>query len=113
MTDAESRTVSETFAFTCGDCGNTWKTTFQITFLPAPLDPTGQGTLEYVDETGKAMKSPLTDAVCPKCTGRTVHVMSPDLAERARAAEHARHPRQGHHLPRLRRGAPGDAAGGK
>ncbi|MEV3853351.1 hypothetical protein AB0J38_03395 [Streptomyces sp. NPDC050095] len=108
MTDAESRTVTETFAFTCGDCGKTWKHTFRITPLPAPLDATGQTTLEYVDEaTGQAVRTPLSEAVCPKCTSRKVHVVSPDLADRAHAAEHQERPHREHrlHLPHLRRDA--------
>ncbi|WP_262059588.1 hypothetical protein [Streptomyces sp. STR69] len=98
---AEPRAVPETFAFTCGDCGHSWEATFQVMFFTDPTDASGLTTQEYVDEEGRAMRSPLADAVCPKCGGRTVHVLEAGLAERARRAEHE--PRQHHerrlHLP--------------
>lgn len=97
----EPRSVPEAFAFTCEDCGHTWEATFQVMFFTDPLDASGLTTQEYVDEAGKAIRSPLADAVCPQCGGRTVHVLEAGLAERARRAEHE--PRAHHehrlHLP--------------
>lgn len=89
---ADPEAVSETFAFACGDCGETWERTFTVLFF---TDATGLGAQEYVDEDGAAMRTPLADAVCPKCEGRKVHVMAPGPGARARAAEHEDHP---HHL---------------
>lgn len=65
---------TETFAFACGKCGETWERTFEVVFLPDPVSPNPQ---EYVDEDGKAMRSPLTDAVCGTCGSRKVRVTSP------------------------------------
>ncbi|MER7348068.1 hypothetical protein ABT390_21980 [Streptomyces aurantiacus] len=102
--------VTETFAFACGDCGHVWEASFQVMFF---TDPVGQNTQEYVDEAGKALRSPLADAVCPRCGGRKVHVMAPEFADRARAAEHADRPERHHlRLPHRHhdapRGEPGD-----
>ncbi|WP_406333400.1 hypothetical protein [Streptomyces sp. NBC_00203] len=87
--------VTETFAFMCGNCGESWEQTFEVVFLP---DPAALNPQEYVDEDGKAMRSPLADAVCRVCGSRRVRVMAPDLAERAKAAEDAEHPHHSHHL---------------
>jgi DNA-directed RNA polymerase subunit M/transcription elongation factor TFIIS len=95
---AESRAVPETFAFACGDCGHTWEATFQLMFFTDPLDPSGVTTQEYVDEAGKAIRSPLADAVCPECGGRKVRVLEAGLAERARRAEHEPRPHHDHHF---------------
>ncbi|MGW0824477.1 hypothetical protein [Streptomyces sp. NPDC002845] len=83
----DPKAVPETFAFACGDCGHTWEATFQVMFFTDPNDPTGLTTQEYVDEVGHAIRSPLSDAVCPECGGRKVHVMEPEAAERARETE--------------------------
>lgn len=115
---AEPRAVPETFAFTCGDCGDCWEATFQVMFFTNPTDAAGLTTQEYVDEEGKALRSPLADAICPKCGGRTVHVLEAGLAERARRAEHEPRPPQEHHghhehrlhLPHRHSGTPGDEA---
>lgn len=65
-------TLTETFAFTCLDCGATWNRTFDLVSL---FDPSGcLNPLEYVDEDGRAMHSPLTDAVCGTCGSRKVRV---------------------------------------
>jgi hypothetical protein len=95
---AEPRAVPETFAFACGDCGHTWEATFQVMFFTDPTDASGLTTQEYVDEAGRAVRSPLADAICPKCDGRRVRVLDPDLAERAQRAEHEPHPHHEHHL---------------
>jgi hypothetical protein len=95
---AEPRSVPETFAFSCGDCGTTWEATFQVMFFTDPMDPTGLTTQEYVDEAGKAIRSPLADAICPRCGGRKVHVLEAGLAERARHAEHEPRAHHQHHL---------------
>lgn len=92
----EPRSVSETFAFTCGDCGHTWEATFQVMFFTNPLDASGLTTQEYVDEAGRAIRSPLADAICPQCGGRRVHVLEAGLAERARHAEHEARPHHFH-----------------
>ncbi|MCI3928937.1 hypothetical protein [Streptomyces sp. AN091965] len=108
--------VTETFAFTCGDCGETWESTFRVMFFPDPAasaDPAGSAVQEYVDEDGNALRSPLAAAVCPRCGGRTVHVMAPGFADRAHAAEHPPRPHHEHslHLPHRHR-APGPPPGG-
>lgn len=113
---AEPRAVPETFAFTCGDCGHSWEATFQVMFFTNPTDASGLTTQEYVDEDGRALRSPLADAVCPKCGGRTVHVLEAGLAERARRAEqHQPRPPHKHHehrlhLPHRHSGPPEDEA---
>ena len=94
----EPRSVPETFAFACGDCGHAWEATFQVMFFTDPLDASGLTTQEYVDEAGKAIRSPLTDAVCPKCGSRKVHVLEAGRAERARRAEHEPRTRHEHHF---------------
>lgn len=67
-----SENLTETFAFTCLDCGATWNRTFDLVPL---FDPAGcLNPLEYVDEDGRAMHSPLTDAVCGTCGSRKVRV---------------------------------------
>jgi hypothetical protein len=43
-------------------------------FFTDPLDASGLTTQEYVDEAGRAIRSPLTDAVCPRCGGRKVRI---------------------------------------
>ncbi|MGW3645980.1 hypothetical protein [Streptomyces sp. NPDC000878] len=64
--------LTETFAFACLDCGTAWNRTFEVIVLP---DPAGcLNPLEYVDEDGRAMRSPLTDAVCAACGSRKVRV---------------------------------------
>lgn len=110
---AEPRAVSETFEFTCGDCGHSWEATFQVMFFTDPTDASGLTTQEYVDEEGKAIRSPLADAICPKCGGRTVRVLEARLAERARRAEHEPRPPHEHHehqlhLPHRHSGPPED-----
>ncbi|NEB74886.1 hypothetical protein G3I40_06510 [Streptomyces sp. SID14478] len=82
-------TVQETFAFACGSCGETWQRTYEVMFF---TDPAGLTRQEYVDEAGAAVRSPLVEAICPKCGGRQVHAVTPELLERARSAEHAEHP---------------------
>jgi len=71
---AEPREVAETFAFACAGCGHGWEATFRLMFFTDPMDLSGLTTQEYVDEAGRAVRSPLTDAVCPKCGGRKVSV---------------------------------------
>ncbi|MER7968955.1 hypothetical protein ABTX35_08140 [Streptomyces sp. NPDC096080] len=117
--------VPETFAFTCGSCGHHWEAAFRLLFFTDPLSPTGGTTQEYVDEAGRAVRSPLTDAVCPRCGGRRVTVLEPERARREARAEHAEEDRaehgdqqaQGHlpraahhrpHLPRLPHGQHGE-----
>ncbi|MET7488355.1 hypothetical protein [Streptomyces sp. NPDC005538] len=92
--NAEPRAVPETFAFTCGDCGHSWEATFQVMFFTNPTDAFGLTTQEYVDEEGRALRSPLADAICPECGGRRVRVLAAGLAEaeRARRAEHEHRP---------------------
>ncbi|MEH0420313.1 hypothetical protein [Streptomyces sp. B21-083] len=69
---AGSGQLTETFAFVCLDCGAAWTRTFDLVSL---LDPAGcLNPLEYVDEDGRAMPSPLTDAVCGACGSRKVRV---------------------------------------
>ncbi|WP_405818982.1 hypothetical protein OG241_27950 [Streptomyces sp. NBC_01390] len=64
--------LTETFAFVCLDCGASWNRTFDLVPL---LDPAGcLNPLEYVDDEGRAMHSPLTDAVCGACGSRKVRV---------------------------------------
>ncbi|WP_405866816.1 MULTISPECIES: hypothetical protein [unclassified Streptomyces] len=70
----DPHSVPETFRFACADCGHVWTTTFQLMFFTDPLDTSGLTTQEYVDEEGRAVRSPLTEAVCPKCGGRKVRV---------------------------------------
>ncbi|MFE9996946.1 hypothetical protein [Streptomyces avermitilis] len=90
------KAVTETFAFSCANCGATWDETFEVVF---PTDPLGQNTQEYVEEDGTALRSPLTAAVCPECGSRKVRVTSPELAPRARTAEQAaRSQHHDHHL---------------
>ncbi|MET8451506.1 hypothetical protein [Streptomyces sp. NPDC005209] len=66
--------VPETFVFACRSCGHVWQAVFQVVFF---TDPTSLYTQEYVDEAGRAMRSPLIDAVCPRCGGRRVRVTAP------------------------------------
>ncbi|NNN36033.1 hypothetical protein HLK59_37860 [Streptomyces sp. S3(2020)] len=95
----EPRSVPETFAFACGDCGHTWEAGFELMFFTDPLDASGLTTQEYVDEAGKAIRSPLADAVCPRCGGRTVHVGQAGPAEPGPAARHTHRPRPPHRSP--------------
>lgn len=74
---AEPREVAETFAFACGNCGHAWEAGFRVMFFTDPLDTLGLTTQEYVDEAGRAVRSPLTEAVCPECGGRRVQVRLP------------------------------------
>ncbi|WP_225320897.1 hypothetical protein [Streptomyces luteolifulvus] len=71
---AQPRSVRETFAFSCGVCGHSWEATFQVMFFTDPLDASGLTTQEYVDEAGRAIRSPLADAVCPRCGARKVRI---------------------------------------
>ncbi|MGW2716968.1 hypothetical protein [Streptomyces sp. NPDC001492] len=71
---ADPPSVPETYGFDCRDCGHTWKADFQLMFFTDPLDPSGLTTQEYVDEAGRAVRSPLVEAVCPECGGRRVRV---------------------------------------
>ncbi|MFJ3670000.1 hypothetical protein ACIPSE_26450 [Streptomyces sp. NPDC090106] len=75
---ADPGSVPETFAFACGACGRTWEATFRLMFFTNPLDPTSASTQEYVDEDGRAISSPLTDAVCPRCGSRRVRIRPAD-----------------------------------
>ncbi|MER5755467.1 hypothetical protein [Streptomyces sp. NPDC002088] len=77
MSDADPGPVSETFAFTCGDCGHVWETVFRVMFFTDPTDASGLTTQEYVDEEGRAVRTPLSKAACPDCGGRRVRVTSP------------------------------------
>ncbi|MEI5102619.1 hypothetical protein RB200_34045 [Streptomyces sp. PmtG] len=77
MAEADPRTVLETFVFTCGRCGESWQATFQVMFFTDPMDTTGLTTQEYVDEAGRALRSPLADAVCARCGSREVRVTAP------------------------------------
>lgn len=88
--------VPETFAFTCGTCGHAWEAAFRLLFFTDPLSPTGGTTQEYVDEAGRAVRSPLADAVCPRCGGRRVRVLEAGLAERTARAEQEHGQGQGH-----------------
>ncbi|MER7931041.1 hypothetical protein AB0N99_37780 [Streptomyces sp. NPDC093272] len=70
--------VPETFVFACGRCGEVWEAVFQAVFFTDPVaDPDLQSTLEYVDEAGRAVRSPLADAVCPRCGSRRVRITAP------------------------------------
>ncbi|MEU9449948.1 hypothetical protein [Streptomyces sp. NPDC048277] len=70
--------VPETFAFACGNCGKVWEATFQAVFFTDPIaDPELQSTQEYVDEAGRAVRSPLADALCPRCGSRRVRITAP------------------------------------
>lgn len=71
---ADPRSVPETYGFFCEACGRAWKATFQLMFFTDPLDPSGLTTQEYVDEAGRAVRSPLSEAVCPDCGGRRVRL---------------------------------------
>lgn len=72
LTHDPTGALTETFAFTCLACGTAWNRTFEVIVLP---DPAGcLNPLEYVDEDGRAMRSPLTDAVCATCGSRKVRV---------------------------------------
>lgn len=95
----EPRSVSETFAFACGECGHTWEAGFQVMFFTDPLDASGLTTQEYVDEAGRAVGSPLADAICPKCGGRRVQVTEAGRAEHERPARHAHRPHLPHRSP--------------
>jgi len=75
---AVPRSVPETFAFACGGCGHAWEATFQLMFFTDPLDASGLTTQEYVDEAGRAVRSPLADAVCPRCGSRRVSLERPE-----------------------------------
>lgn len=74
MAEEQPGAVSETFTFACRSCGHAWQAAFQVVFFTDPLDATGLTTQEYVDEAGRAIRSPLADAVCPECGGRRVRV---------------------------------------
>lgn len=87
--------VTETFAFACGDCGETWERTYALVLS---TDPDGLNTQEYVDEDGNAVRSPLAAAVCPACGGRRVYPLTAGLVERASGAEHPPPPEHHHHL---------------
>jgi DNA-directed RNA polymerase subunit M/transcription elongation factor TFIIS len=97
----EPRSVPETFAFACGDCGHSWEASFQVMFFTDPLDASGLTTQEYVDEAGKAIRSPLADAVCPECGSRRVNVLEAGHAEHTRHTEPEPRTRHKHrlHLP--------------
>ncbi|MGW1720945.1 hypothetical protein [Streptomyces sp. NPDC002156] len=72
LTHDPTGNLTETFPFTCLACGKAWNRTFEVIVLP---DPAGcLNPLEYVDEDGRAMRSPLTDAVCATCGSRKVRV---------------------------------------
>ncbi|AJE39423.1 hypothetical protein [Streptomyces nodosus] len=102
---ADSTSASTTYTFVCGDCGRVWDASFRITLF---TDPSGRPSRVYVDERGRVLRSPLDHTVCPSCEGHKVHVLSPDLAARAHAAERAVHRRRTPHLhlPHLRRSSP-------
>ncbi|WP_329120324.1 hypothetical protein [Streptomyces sp. NBC_01465] len=87
MTEPEHH--PETYAFTCGDCGKSWEETYER-----------QGNRYLVN--GAPVRSPLAAAECPGCEGHTVHVITPELVQRARAAESAKAEHH-HHFPRLHR----------
>lgn len=74
---AEPDAVTETFAFTCGDCGHAWERTFTLMFFTDPGRPDVQ---EYLDENDEPLRSPLAVAVCPRCGSRAVRVSSPGSA---------------------------------
>ncbi|MFE0515784.1 hypothetical protein [Streptomyces sp. NPDC058964] len=95
--------VPETFVFACADCGHVWQAVFQVVFF---TDPTSLDTQEYVDEAGRAVRSPLSDAVCPRCGGRRVEVTTPERAGRAALPSPPR-PGHGRHLRHRRPGPPG------
>ncbi|MFF4545729.1 hypothetical protein [Streptomyces sp. NPDC001435] len=101
--------VPETFVFACRDCRYVWQAVFQVVFF---TDPTSLDTLEYVDEAGRPVRSPLADAVCPLCRGRNVQVTTPELAGRAgsRGDDRHRH-RHRFHLRHRRPGRPGKGKG--
>ncbi|MFE9773412.1 hypothetical protein ACFYOV_17355 [Streptomyces sp. NPDC005931] len=80
--------VPETFVFVCGGCGFVWQAVFQVVFF---TDPTSLYSQEYVDEAGRAVRSPVDEAVCPRCRGRTVRVTTPGLAGAGRASSAAAH----------------------
>ncbi|GAA1359230.1 hypothetical protein [Streptomyces beijiangensis] len=88
MTEPDPQ-APETYAFTCGDCGNSWEQTYER-----------QGQRYLVN--GTPVHSPLANAQCPGCEGRTVHVMPPELLQRVKAAESAKAERH-QHFPRLHR----------
>ncbi|MGH4035796.1 hypothetical protein ACQB60_43645 [Actinomycetota bacterium Odt1-20B] len=108
-TDGTDGAASETYAFTCGDCGTTWKKTFQVRLI---RDADGVEALAYADEDGTPVRSPLATGVCPYCGSHAVHAMSPELAARAKAAEHTPPTRHGLHLPRLHHRADETEPGG-
>jgi hypothetical protein len=74
MGEGVPSSVTESFAFACARCGHAWQATFRLMFFTDPTDPTGLTTQEYVDEAGRAIRSPLADAVCPVCGGRRVRI---------------------------------------
>ncbi|MGW7255337.1 hypothetical protein [Streptomyces sp. NPDC054834] len=80
MTGEVPGAVPETFVFVCAGCGHVWQAVFQVVFF---TDPVSVYTQEYVDEAGRALRSPLADAVCPRCGGRQVRVTTPERAARA------------------------------
>lgn len=86
--------VPETFVFACGHCGYVWQAVFQVVFF---TDPTSLDTQEYIDEAGRAVRSPLSDAVCPRCSWRNVHITTPELAARDHTGSDAP-PRHEHHF---------------
>lgn len=77
VTGAVPGAVPETFVFGCAGCGHVWQAVFQVVFF---TDPVSLYTQEYVDEAGRALRSPLADAVCPRCGGRQVDVTTPERA---------------------------------
>ncbi|MFD9003382.1 hypothetical protein ACFV0T_20795 [Streptomyces sp. NPDC059582] len=85
---AEHGPVSETFAFACGDCGHVWEAVFRVMFFTNPTDAAGLTTQEYVDEHGRAVRTPLSEAVCPDCGGRRVRVTSPGSPGRGHDVGH-------------------------
>jgi hypothetical protein len=94
--------VPETFVFACRDCRYVWQAVFQVVFF---TDPTSLDTYEYVDEAGRPVRSPLTDAVCPLCRGWNVQVTTPELAGHAGSRRDDRH-RHRFHLRHRRPGRP-------
>ncbi|MFJ2608376.1 hypothetical protein ACIQOU_27230 [Streptomyces sp. NPDC091279] len=108
----QSPEVPETYAFTCGTCGYGWQATFELLFFTDALDPAGGTTQEYVDEAGRAVRSPLTDAVCPRCGGRRVRVDEPGQQDRSTRVGHEGPDRPAHHLhlPHRPRHRPEDAS---
>ncbi|MFJ3230712.1 hypothetical protein [Streptomyces sp. NPDC086787] len=99
--------VPETFVFVCARCGYMWQEEFQVVFF---TDPVSLDTQEYVDEAGRAMRSPLSDAVCERCGGRNVRVTTPELAARPVRGAAPRHEHR-FHLHRHSADGPGEGHG--